>query len=112
MWAFCASDESSTRELTVYLNRTSGALYRTPSFHYPYGYGKYAEYCPRTDRGYYRGGCYPARQRMWIVYGYRNSQRVPVLKIVRRLLGTPDIERGSEACQIQGDQSQAGRRDS
>jgi hypothetical protein len=37
---------------------------------------------------------------------------VRVLKIVRRLLGTPDIKRGSEACQIQGDQSQAGRRDS
>ena len=36
---------------------------------------------------------------------------VPVLKIVPRLLGTPDIKRGSEACQIQGDQSQAGRRE-
>ena len=53
------------------LKRTSGALYRTSSFRYPYGYGKYVEYCPRTYRGYYRGGCYPARRRMWIVYGRR-----------------------------------------
>jgi len=33
----------------VNLKRASGALYRTSSFRYPYGYGKYVEYCPRTE---------------------------------------------------------------
>jgi hypothetical protein len=60
--------------LGVGLGLAAGGYYGHPyddSYDYPYGYGEYAEYGPWARNGYYGGGCYLVRQRLWTAQGWR-----------------------------------------